>query len=55
MKKKAKPVEVELMDDQTDLEILSEMMEDYDITPEDTVADFLEAIREADVDVDEEE
>jgi hypothetical protein len=32
---------------QCDLDILTEMMEDYDIKPDDTVADFLEAVREA--------
>jgi len=40
---------------QCDLDILTEMMEDYDIKPDDTVADLLEAIREADADEEGEE
>lgn len=32
---------------QTDLEILTDMMEDYDISPDETLADMLEAIRDA--------
>lgn len=35
-------------DDQTDLEIVQGMMEDYDLEPTDTIADLIEAINEAD-------
>lgn len=34
-------------DDKTDMEILLEMMEDYDVKPEETLADFIEAIQDA--------
>lgn len=35
--------------DQTDLEILQEIMEDYDCTPEDTLADLIERINDAEL------
>jgi hypothetical protein len=37
-------------DDKTDLEILLEMMEDYEVKPEETLADFIEVLQEADED-----
>ena len=35
-----------MSDDQSDLQIITEMLEDYDLTPEDTIADLIEAINE---------
>jgi hypothetical protein len=37
-----------MSDDQSDLQIITEMLEDYDLTPDDTIADLIEAINESD-------
>lgn len=37
------------METNDDLKIIQEMMEDYSLEPTDTLADLLEAIREADL------
>jgi hypothetical protein len=34
-------------EEKTDLEILLEMMEDYDVKPDETLADFIEVIQDA--------
>ena len=36
-----------MSDEKTDLEILTEMMEDYDMKPEETLAEFIEVIQDA--------
>lgn len=34
------------MSEQTDLELIDELMDDYGVTPEDSIADLIEAIIE---------
>lgn len=43
------------MDEQTDLELITDMMADYDVSPDDTLADLLEAIRESEPEAEPEE
>lgn len=44
-----------MSDDKTDLQLVQDLMADYDVTPEDTIADLIEAIEDADGDEDDEE